>query len=174
MRHQERKNAPHLLGWPPCYRARFARVSSKTAATSSSYGPRPDPRMNSMNETILLLASDQGIRSVIEKALELAGYTVLTAVDVGAAEDLLQQYKFDLLIVRPYTESVSGHDAAMYLRLKSPGIPVLIVAGMLDDVDLETREAVQNFYIFPKPFSSVELVSRVKEVLLLHPHSSNT
>jgi len=45
---------------------------------------------------------------------------------------------------------------------------------MLDDVDLETREAVQNFYIFPKPFSSVELVSRVKEVLLLHPHSSNT
>ena len=95
-------------------------------------------------------------------------------MDVGAAEDLLQQYQFDLLIVRPYTESVSGHDAAMYLRLKSPGIPVLIVAGMLDDVDLETREAVQNFYIFPKPFSSVELVSRVKEVLLLHPHSSNT
>jgi DNA-binding response OmpR family regulator len=126
-----------------------------------------------MNETILLLASDQGIRSVIRKALESAGHSVLTAVDVGAAADLLKEYKFDLLIVRPYTVNVSGHDAAMYLRLKSPGLPVLIVAGMLDDVDLETREAVQEFEIFPKPFTTVELVNRVKEVLLLHPRPSN-
>ena len=127
-----------------------------------------------MNETILLLASDQGIRSVIEKALESAGYSVFTAADVGAAADLVKEYKFDLLIVRPYTANVSGHDAAMYLRLRSPGIPVLIVAGLLDDVDLETREAVQEFEIFPKPFTTFELLSRVKEVLLLHPHSSNT
>ncbi len=126
-----------------------------------------------MNETILLLASDQGIRNVIEKALESAGYSVLTAADVGGAADLLKNYKFDLLIVRPFTANVSGHDAAMYLRLSSPGLPVLIVAGMLDDVDLETREAVQEFEIFPKPFTTVELIGRVKEVLLLHPHLSN-
>jgi len=73
-----------------------------------------------MKETILLLASDQGIRSVIEKALESAGYSVFTAADVGAAADLVKEYKFDLLIVRPYTANVSGHDAAMYLRLRSP------------------------------------------------------
>jgi two-component system cell cycle response regulator CpdR len=129
--------------------------------------------MNSMNATILLLASDQGIRRVIEKALESAGYSVLTATDVGAAAELAREYKFDLLIVRPYTQSVSGHDAAMYLRLKSPGLPVLIVAGLLDDIDLETREAIQQFEIFPKPFTAVELVSRVKELLLRHPHFSN-
>jgi DNA-binding response OmpR family regulator len=125
-----------------------------------------------MNETILLLASDQGIRNVIERALESAGYSVLTAVDVGAAADLLKKYKFDLLIVRPYTENVSGHDAALYLRLTSPGIPVLIVAGLLDDIDLETREALQEFEIFPKPFTAAQLVERVKE-LLLHPHRLN-
>jgi DNA-binding response OmpR family regulator len=129
--------------------------------------------MNSMNETILLLASDQGIRSVIEKALKSAGYSVLTAADVGTAADLVKEYKCDLLIVRPFTENVSGHDAAMYLRLRSPGIPVLIVAGMLDDVDLETREAVQDIEIFPKPFTTFELLSRVKEVLLRHPRLSN-
>jgi DNA-binding response OmpR family regulator len=126
-----------------------------------------------MDETILLLSSDRGIRNVIKKALASAGYSVLTAVDVGAAENLLKQYKFDLLMVRPYTENVSGHDAAIYLRLTSPGLPVLIVAGMLDDADLETREAVLEFEIFPKPFTTTELVSRVKEVLLLHPNLSN-
>ena len=135
--------------------------------------PPFDPPVTSMNETILLLASDRRIRSVIEKALESTGYTVLGAADVGAAADLLKKYKFDLLIVRPYTQSVSGHDAAMYLRLKSPGLPVLIVAGLLDDIDLETREAIQQFEIFPKPFTAVELVSRVKELFLRHPHLSN-
>ncbi len=75
--------------------------------------PPIDPPVTSMNETILLLASDRRIRSVIEKALESTGYTVLGAADVGAAADLLKKYKFDLLIVRPYTQSVSGHNAAM-------------------------------------------------------------
>jgi len=126
-----------------------------------------------MNKSILLLASDQGVRDVIQRALESVGYSVLTAADVGAAADLLQKHGFDLLIVRPYTENVSGHDAAMYLRLKSPGIPVLIVAGMLDDIDLETREALQEFAIFPKPFTAVELIERVKE-LLLHPQTLST
>lgn len=119
-----------------------------------------------MKGTILLLASDRGIRNVIRKALESEGYSVLSANDVGSAADLLKANTFDLLIVRPYTESVSGHDAAMYLRRQCPGIPVLIVAGLLDDVELEDREALQEFEVFPKPFKAVELLDKVKEVLL--------
>ena len=119
-----------------------------------------------MKETILLLASDQGIRTAIRKALQSEGYSVLTASNIGSAADLLKANAFDLLIVRPYTESVSGHDAAMYLRRRCPGIPVLIVAGLLDDVELKDREALQEFEVFPKPFRAVELLDKVKEFLL--------
>ncbi len=119
-----------------------------------------------MNDLILLLGSDAGIGNAIARTLESAGYCVLVAGDLGVAVDLLRKHRFDLLMVRPYLENISGHDSAIYLRRKSPGLPVLIVSGFFQDLDLETTEAVEKFYTFPKPFTAVELVSRVREILV--------
>ena len=118
-----------------------------------------------MHDTILLLGADPGICKSIAGALEAEGFCVLMAGDLGVAEELLRKYSVDLLIVRPYFESVSGHDAAIYLRKQCPGLPVLIVAGLLHDMNLETREAVQEFEIFPRPFTAAELVTKVRQVL---------
>ena len=82
--------------------------------------------------TILFLASDSNISSVISKALDSAGYFVLAAHDIGCAIDRLEDCTPDLLIVRHYAESIPGHDAATYLRRVCPRIPVLIVGGILD------------------------------------------
>lgn len=131
-----------------------------------------------LKETVLVLASDPAIRKVIRKALESVGYYVLAAGNLGAAMDLLKDCTPDLIMVRHYMENVSGHDAAMYMRLTYPGIPVLIVGGILDDEGLEDRETVYGFEIFPKPFQAVELLDKVKEVLvrsslLRRRHASN-
>jgi len=91
------------------------------------------------------------------------------ASDIGEAVDWLEGCSPALFMVRHYTESISGHDAAVYLRRLHPGIPVLIVGGILDDGDLENREMLQGFEIFPKPFQATELVEKVKEVLAKHP-----
>jgi DNA-binding response OmpR family regulator len=124
--------------------------------------------------TILFLASDPVIRKVIGDAMESEGYCVLRAGDVGRAVDYLQECKPDLLIVRHFTESISGHDAATYLRTRCPGIPVLLVGGLLDDEGLENREILQGFEIFPKPFKAAELLAKVKEVLVKYaPHRSS-
>jgi DNA-binding response OmpR family regulator len=123
--------------------------------------------------TILFLASDSDISKVISKALDSAGYFVLTAHDLGRAIDFLKDCTPDLLIVRHYTASISGHDAAMHLRRLCHGIPVLIVGGILDDGGLENRETLQGFEIFPKPFHAAELIEKVKEVLAKHPPRNN-
>jgi DNA-binding response OmpR family regulator len=115
--------------------------------------------------TILVLASEPVIRRVICKALKSKGYYVLPASDVGSAADRLKEFTPDLLMVRHYTESLSGHEAAMYLRRMCPGIPVLLVGGLLEDVGLENREILQEFEIFPKPFKATELLDKVREVL---------
>ncbi len=122
-----------------------------------------------MHTTILLLASDPVIRKVICAALESGGYTVRAAGDIGGAVDRLKECKPDLFMVRHYTENMSGHEAARYLRKLCPGIPVLIVGGILDDDRLENREILQGFEIFPKPFKAAELLEKVKEVLLKRP-----
>jgi DNA-binding response OmpR family regulator len=118
-----------------------------------------------MNNLILFLVSDPVIGKVISTALESKGYFVLNAADIDHAERFMRDFSPDLLMVRPYTENVSGFDAATYLRRIRPGIPVLIVGGILDDPALDDRDAVKRFEIFPKPFQAVELLAKVREML---------
>lgn len=121
-----------------------------------------------MNEIILFLASAPVIRKAICNALESKGYIVMTASDLSHAVECLEKYTPDLLLVRHYTESVPGHEAAMYLRKTRPGIPVLLVGGLLDDPSLEDRENLRGFEVFPKPFTATELLDKVRDVLDKH------
>jgi DNA-binding NtrC family response regulator len=58
----------------------------------------------------------------------------------------------------------------MYLRRTHPGIPVLLMGGLLDDESLENREILQGFEMFPKPFTASDLLKKVKEVLAKQPN----
>ncbi len=98
--------------------------------------------------------------------LEGAGYIVLPTNDLGPAVDrLADDFKPSLLIVRPYLESISGHEAVHYLRTKCNGLRVLMVAGLPDDVRIVYREALPSITIFPKPFTATEFLGKVAEVL---------
>jgi DNA-binding response OmpR family regulator len=118
-----------------------------------------------MTTTILLLVSDPLVRAVFKEALEAEGYTVLDTGDLGHAVDQLKACLPDLLITRTYIESLSGHDAAVYLRNKCPKMRVLIVGGLLDDDRLRIRESLQRFEVFPTPYKAAELLKKVKDVL---------
>ena len=115
--------------------------------------------------TILLLISDPVVRCVFEETLKREGYMILATGDLGQAVDRLKECEPDLLITRTYVQSLSGHDAAIYLRTKCVKMRVLIVGGLLDDERLQHREALQGFEVFPKPYAAAELLQKVKEVL---------
>jgi DNA-binding NtrC family response regulator len=115
--------------------------------------------------TILLLDSDPLMRSVLHDVLQGAGYLVMKAADLGAAVDRLAEARPDLLITRPYINSMPGRVAADYLRSRRPGLPVLIVAGFMNEDRLNVQNAVENFYTFPKPFTHDDLLAKVSEVL---------
>ncbi len=116
-------------------------------------------------KTILLLVADPVVRSVMQETLDRAGYTVVATGDLGKAVDRLKECTPDLLITRTYIQSMTGHDAAMYLRSKSPKMRVLLVGGLMDDDRLHYREALQGFEVFPKPYSREELLQKVSDVL---------
>jgi DNA-binding NtrC family response regulator len=115
--------------------------------------------------TILLLDSDSVTRAALHDAFQSAGYLVVTAGDLGEAVDRLDEIRPGLLITRPYINSMPGRIAANYLRSKHPGLPVLIVAGFVDDDRLNVQDAIGEFYTFPKPFSRDELLTNVRDVL---------
>jgi DNA-binding response OmpR family regulator len=117
--------------------------------------------------TILLLESEPAMRAALHDALESAGYLVITAGDLGEAVDRLAETPPDLLITNPYVANMPGRVAADYLRTKQHGLPVLLVAGFLEDDRIEIQNSVDAFYTFPQPFRRDELIARVKEVLQL-------
>jgi DNA-binding NtrC family response regulator len=118
-----------------------------------------------MKTTILLLVSDPVVRSILMETLDREGYTVLATGDLGQAVDRLQECTPDLLITRTYVESLPGHEAAMYLRTKCPGMRVLMLGGLLDDDRLAYRAEQQGFQVFPKPYTAAALLQEVRRVL---------
>ena len=122
--------------------------------------------MRSQTEaSILLLVSDQLIRAVMREVLEDDGYFVAATGDLGAAVDQLKMGTPDLLITRTFVSTMPGHAAAKYLRKKCPRMRVLIVGGILDDDRLRNREELENFQVFPKPYSASEFLEKVRDVL---------
>jgi CheY-like chemotaxis protein len=115
--------------------------------------------------TILLLVSDPLMKDVVLDALVSAGYHVITAADLGGAVGHLREIRPDLLITRPDISGVPGRTAADYLRTKLPGLPFLVISGFMDDDRVRDQNAIQDFYVFPKPFSRDELLHEVSRVL---------
>jgi len=114
---------------------------------------------------ILLFASDGPMRAILRETLEHAGYVVVTADDIGVAVDRLKEMRPDLLIIRPFISTMTGTEAAHYLRTFSPGLPVLIVAGYMDDERIRVENSIERYHVFPKPFAASDLLDKVQEVL---------
>ena len=125
-----------------------------------------------MNATILLFCSEPLVRSILTETLQNRGYVVLPVGDLGTAVDRLRDTRPDLLIIRTYVDRMPGHDAARYLRTKRPGMRVLMASGLLDDDRLNFRESVHGIEVFPRPFTAIDLLQKVHEVLATPAPSS--
>jgi len=127
-----------------------------------------EPMANSCGATILLLDSEPLTRTILHETLERAGYLVVSVGDLGAAVDRLKRMRPDLLIVRPYINSMPGHMAAQHLRVSSPGLPVLVIDGAIDDERIHVRNEVHKIEAFPRPFGRADLLEKVKHVCTVH------
>lgn len=117
------------------------------------------------NTTILLLVSDPVMRDVLRDALDSAGYLVVVATELGAAVDRLREMRPDLLITRPYINSMTGQIAADYLRTKRPGLPIMIVSGYMEDDRVRDQFAIEDFHVFPRNFSRDDFLHEVRKIL---------
>jgi DNA-binding response OmpR family regulator len=115
--------------------------------------------------TILIFHSAPVARTVIREILEREGYVVRATGDLGIAVDMVRESPPDLLLIDVYVADINGHDAALYLCQKCPGMRVLMVAGLPADPRIELRTTGEGFMVFPGPFAPAELAARVKEIL---------
>lgn len=124
-----------------------------------------------MKETILIVEDDPHIAELVKYNLEKAGYEGLTA---GSGEDALQvlkQKRPALIILDVMLPKMDGFELCRSIKGDSrlKGIPVIMLTAKGEEVDrIVGLELGADDYVV-KPFSTRELILRVKAVMRRTP-----
>ena len=119
------------------------------------------------SETILVAEDQEYLREMIKDILESRGYNVLTAEDGEAAIDVFKQQpgRIRLIIFDMMMPKKGGLDAFAEIAGISPGIKVLFVTGYGGSDMLRDEKTGENYPILLKPYSSFDLLKRVRDLL---------
>jgi two-component system OmpR family response regulator len=113
---------------------------------------------------IMLVDDDDHLREVVRYALAREGFTVIEAKDGEAARRLLDDMIPDLLVLDVAMPRLDGFSLCRELR-KTSDVPVLFLSARGDEIDRVLGLDLGGDDYVTKPFSTRELVSRVKALL---------
>lgn len=115
---------------------------------------------------ILVVDDESDICAILKFNLEKAGFDVSTA---QSAEEALEKgiSAFDLLLLDVMMEGMSGFDLAKILKQKqeTKDIPIIFITAKDASEDAVTGLDLGADDYISKPFSVIEVISRVKAVL---------
>ena len=116
---------------------------------------------------ILIADDERALRLLIAGTLEIGEYDILEADNGIQALDLVKRERPDLIILDVMMPGITGYEVCKRIKT-NPDIAdtkVLILTAKGQQSDEEAAwEALADFYL-AKPFSPMELLSMVEEVL---------
>ena len=115
---------------------------------------------------ILLAEDDEAMRTYLGRALENAGYEVIS-VDCGhAAVPYLQNEHFDLLLSDIVMPEMDGIELARRATELDPDIKVMFITGFAAVALNPDSNAPRDAKILSKPFHLRDLVNEVQKLLV--------
>ena len=123
--------------------------------------------MSDSVKTILIADDDEDLRLLVQVTLENPTYRILTAVDGSQALETLNQQRPDLLIIDWMMPGLDGYEAVIQLR-QNPCTATIPVVMLTAKDGLEAQEQMASLALagyLVKPFSPLELIKKVREVL---------
>jgi len=126
------------------------------------------------SETVLLAEDEEGLRTVLAKALARAGYVVLEA---RGGEDAVRLFAANaesiaLLVTDIVMPGMGGQELALELRRRNPRLPVLFTSGHVERVSPRELVSIGGAAFLPKPVSVKRLARAVRSLLDGRPPSS--
>ncbi len=114
---------------------------------------------------ILVIDDDRRIRDLVSRYLHENGFIVLSAEDAADAEQVMQRFLFDVLVVDVMMPGITGVEFVKTLRDKGQTVPVLLLTALAEiDDRIDGLEAGADDYL-TKPFEPKELVLRLQAIL---------
>lgn len=118
---------------------------------------------------ILFVEDDTNIHSVVTTLLETEGYQVIWADTCELAKALFISYQPDMVILDLGLPDMDGMQFVEYVR-QDFLTPILILSARSNDYDkVKALDAGANDYV-TKPFSSEELLARIRMILRNYQH----
>ena len=112
---------------------------------------------------ILIVEDEKPISKLIEMSLTSAGYACTCVYDGMAAADLLEQHRYDLVLLDIMLPGASGYELMDYIRPMD--IPVIFLTAKTSVADRVKGLRLGADDYLGKPFEIIELLARVESVL---------
>jgi len=115
---------------------------------------------------ILIIEDDEALLQTLTSALELENFKVITASDGEQGLRMADKEKQDLLVLDWVLPSLSGLEICQQLRARGVTTPIIILSGKKkEEIDkvLGLELGADDYLV--KPFSTKELIARIKAVL---------
>jgi CheY-like chemotaxis protein len=117
----------------------------------------------------VLLADDEAaLRFLLTETLSDEGYDIVEAEDGSEAQELLERERFDLAILDYMMPAKTGVEVCEWLRSSSGpnrGLPVILLTAKTLEKDKEKALAAGVTAYIMKPFSPLQLIEVVKELI---------
>jgi DNA-binding response OmpR family regulator len=117
-----------------------------------------------MSERILVVDDSEAILDALADVLATEGFQVRCAPDGIAALEATEREPFDLVILDLMLPGLSGTEVCRRLRTESP-VPIIMLSARTAEADRVLGLEIGADDYITKPFSEVELLSRVRAVL---------
>ncbi|NNE38759.1 MAG: response regulator, partial [Gammaproteobacteria bacterium] len=119
--------------------------------------------------SILIVEDDRATRKILAKYIDTFGYSVAVADNGETAADLLDEGKFDLLLLDLNLPGLSGFDLIKTIRQKYSleSLPILVISTADDNKSIiAALQGGANDYVC-KPVDSRMLVARIRTHLII-------
>ncbi|MGP4068849.1 response regulator [Halobacillus sp. B29] len=119
-----------------------------------------------MKKRILVADDEEVLRMLITDTLEDEGYIITVAEDGREALEILQHDTLDLVILDYMMPGLTGIEVAEKISegcKNRPPIVMLTAKTQESDVEISKNAGIQ--YFMGKPFSPIELIQLVEEIL---------
>lgn len=119
------------------------------------------------SETILVVEDEDQVRLLIRKTLQNKGYTVHEADNGNEAVEIFEKYAgdIDLILTDVVMPGMGGRKVADTVLLSNPDKKIVYMSGYTDEAIVRHGVLDPGVNFLQKPFSSDELLQKVREVL---------
>jgi DNA-binding response OmpR family regulator len=118
-----------------------------------------------MGQSVLVVDDDPTVSDVVRRYLEQAGCRVRLAADGASGLAAVDAERPDLVVLDIMMPGIDGLEVCRRLRHAQPGLPVIMLTALGEEVDRVLGLEVGADDYVTKPFSPRELVLRVRSVL---------